>query len=206
MNDKAPACCLRPHHTPCSEDHITKNSEEQTRANPLTEAESLLYLQSSPFTPQVPSSPKAHHIVYTYTHQPLFPLVYCVTLQRNESEQSRTSAHSRQGDTHCPLNWKYQCNLFQQYHVTKHKVSYLLSGGEEGAPVCSNSMSFSFTGKKPSLTASSWAQPAHLRLIENLDHGKSYWGRWMLCELLSSKRELCRQNPHCSFQKWRRGK
>lgn len=82
------------------------------QSKPSDRAESLLYLQSSPFTPQVPSSPKAHHTVYTYTHQPLFPLVYCVTLQRNESEQSRTSAHSRQGDTHCPLNWKYQCNLF----------------------------------------------------------------------------------------------
>lgn len=58
------------------------------------------------------------------------------------SKSSRTSAKSRRGDTHFPLNWKHEQELFWPSHFGKNKVSYLFAGGEAGALVCSGSMSF----------------------------------------------------------------
>lgn len=67
---------------------------------------------------------------------------YCK--QTRLSKRNRTSAKSKSGNTHSPLNWKYGCDTFWPCHFIKHKVSYLFAGGEEGAFVCCCSMLFFF--------------------------------------------------------------
>lgn len=94
-------------------------------------------------------------------HLFFFPLSKCVMLQTQVSTSSRTSAQSRRGDT---LPTKTEISLTYFSHFIKQKVSYLSTGGEEAALLCSCSLLSSCTKEQPSLPPGR-GHPAHLGLI-----------------------------------------
>lgn len=133
---QSPACCLKPQHT------LRRAETPEEQSKPLWQgSEPLCTCRAHPSHHRYQLLQSPAHGQHTDSHYVLF--LYWATLQRNQSEQSRTSANIRQGDTHSP--WpgnirvtSFSCTISQS---TKLKInnSYLLTGGEEGAPACSNS-------------------------------------------------------------------
>lgn len=92
---QSPACCLKPQHT------LRRAETPEEQSKPLWQGSEPLYIcraRPSHHRYQLLQSPA--HGQHTDSHYVLF--LYWATLQRNQSEQSRTSANTRQGDTHSP--------------------------------------------------------------------------------------------------------